>query len=223
MSDSTISLFHTNQISKVIYANNDFLIRAFQVNQNTFYRPVHKTIYGFIAQGSVSIKSDGIDSRLGEGTYFSISENLSLEISPNSMGIIIETNFSHVLNMIGGPVEKTGRLKYIDGCSDTLLISPAKLGEPCLNLLHFPANTIQTMHHHPSFRFGMVVTGAGESVSQNGKIALKAGDVFFIPENVEHKFNTFDSEMNVIAFHPDSDWGPTDEVHPMKNRTWFKS
>jgi hypothetical protein len=27
--------------------------------------------------------------------------------------------------------------------------------------------------------------------------------------------------MDVIAFHPDSDWGPTDEKHPMLNRTYL--
>jgi hypothetical protein len=25
----------------------------------------------------------------------------------------------------------------------------------------------------------------------------------------------------VLAFHPDSDFGPTDEDHPMLNRTYF--
>ena len=25
--------------------------------------------------------------------------------------------------------------------------------------------------------------------------------------------------MDVIAYHPDSDWGPTDVEHPMVNRT----
>jgi hypothetical protein len=27
--------------------------------------------------------------------------------------------------------------------------------------------------------------------------------------------------MDVIAFHPDSDWGPTDGIHPMLNRTFI--
>jgi mannose-6-phosphate isomerase-like protein (cupin superfamily) len=86
-------------------------------------------------------------------------------------------------------------------------------------LLHFPANTNQTLHHHPSFRFGIVASGEGESVSDAGSQKLNTGDCFFIPAYVSHKFNTFGHSMNIIAFHPDSDWGPTDEVHPMKNRT----
>jgi hypothetical protein len=36
----------------------------------------------------------------------------------------------------------------------------------------------------------------------------------------EHKFSTpYGEELQVIAFHPDSDFGPTDEDHPMLNRT----
>ena len=34
-----------------------------------------------------------------------------------------------------------------------------------------------------------------------------------------HCFRTEDSGMCVIAYHPDSDFGPTDDEHPMINRT----
>jgi hypothetical protein len=30
------------------------------------------------------------------------------------------------------------------------------------------------------------------------------------------------SSLDVIAFHPDSDWGPTDGTHPMLNRTYLR-
>ena len=43
--------------------------------------------------------------------------------------------------------------------------------------------------------------------------------MFRIPFEGNHKFRTFDSEMRVIAYHPDSDFGPQDEDHPMINRT----
>jgi hypothetical protein len=32
---------------------------------------------------------------------------------------------------------------------------------------------------------------------------------------------TEDSHLDVIAYHPDTDFGPTDDNHPMINRTWF--
>lgn len=63
--------------------------------------------------------------------------------------------------MVGGPIEDRGRLRYIDGCTDTLLIPPWRRGEACLNLLHLPPGIEQTMHTHPSDRAGMTVRGAG--------------------------------------------------------------
>lgn len=40
-----------------------------------------------------------------------------------------------------------------------------------------------------------------------------------IPTDGQHSFFTDDSEMDVIAYHPDSDTGPTHDDHPMINRT----
>lgn len=135
---------------------------------------------------------------------------------------------------IGGPIEPTGRLKYIDGCTDSLLIPPVKYGDACFNHLHFPANVNQTMHTHPSIRVGLVTRGDGECVTPFGNIPLFPGQIFIIhPETGKvavgvdgelhlhgsHCFRTFDGTMDVIAFHPDSDFGPKDEEHPMINRT----
>ena len=217
-----LTILHPNQSTVVQHAGKFFLIKSFDAIESIKYEKNYRTVFAFVSRGQVNFKSENLVCQLGAGTYLSASKKHDLEILTNSSGIIIETDHVEVLTCVGGPVESSGRLKYIDGCSDTLLISPARLGQPCLNLLHFPANTIQTMHHHPSFRFGIVISGSGISVSDSGEIPLKTGDVFYIPENYDHKFNTSEKEMNVIAFHPDSDWGPTDEIHPMKNRTWFK-
>lgn len=120
-------------------------------------------------------------------------------------------------------VETEGRLRYIDGCTDSLLISPVKLGDPCLNLLYFPANTDQTMHTHPSNRIGMILSGNGVCVTEDDRgttrTPLQPGMLFCIHTGGFHKFQTFDSHMRVLAYHPDSDYGPTDETHPMINRT----
>jgi len=133
------------------------------------------------------------------------------------------------MRMFGGPVEQKGRLKYIDGCTDSLLIPPVKMGDPCLNHLHFPAGIDQTMHTHPSIRIGYVYRGLGQCITPWGIVPLIEGMMFIInPENGEthegsavgsHCFRTDLRTMDIIAFHPDSDFGPTDEVHPMINRT----
>lgn len=137
--------------------------------------------------------------------------------------------------MFGGPIEREGRLKYIDGCTDSLLLSPVKLGDPCLNHLHFPAGIDQTQHTHPSHRIGIVADGYGECITPFGNLPLTKGMIFVIKEwdgetydtGLDgktypigiHAFKTFDKNMDVIAFHPDSDFGSTDDDHPMINRT----
>jgi len=40
-----------------------------------------------------------------------------------------------------------------------------------------------------------------------------------LPEDTPHSFFTYEETMDVIAWHPDSDTGPSDEDHPMVNRT----
>jgi len=140
-------------------------------------------------------------------------------------GIIISRENSKAMFQIGGPVEHEGRLKYIDGCTDTCLIQPWKLGEPCLNLLYFPEGIDQTEHTHPSDRIGMVLSGKGECVAmkEDGTrevIQLEEGMIFCIHTDGLHKFRTLrGSDMRVLAYHPDSDFGPTDENHPMINKT----
>lgn len=124
--------------------------------------------------------------------------------------------------MLGGPLEAFGRLRYIDGCTDSLLVPPTLLGDPCFNHLHFPAGTVQTMHTHPSDRIGMVVRGRGRCVLPDTELPLVPGMVFVIKQDGPHCFATDDSSMDVVAFHPDSDWGPQHQDHPMLNRTIVK-
>jgi hypothetical protein len=120
---------------------------------------------------------------------------------------------------LGGPIEERGRLRYIDGCTDSLIIPPVMRGDACLNFLHFPPHTRQTPHTHPSIRAGIVVRGAGECETPVGRYALTPGMVFVIRADGLHSFNTHEQELAVIAYHPDSDFGPTHEDHPMINRT----
>jgi mannose-6-phosphate isomerase-like protein (cupin superfamily) len=125
---------------------------------------------------------------------------------------------------IGGPTEQEGRLKYIDGCTDSLLVPPVKMGDPCLNLLYFPDGIDQTAHTHPSDRIGMIMSGKGRCHAWNDGVEevidLVPGMIFCIHTDGPHKFSTpYGQHMRVLAYHPDSDFGPTDQSHPMINRT----
>ena len=118
-------------------------------------------------------------------------------------------------------VTKQGKLSYIDGCSDSLMVYPPRLGDPTLNYLFFPTNINQSYHTHPSIRIGCVIDGNGTSDTTKG-IPLEPGTFFCLEEHELHRFRTENSSMRIIAYHPDGDWGPTDENHSMLNRTYIK-
>lgn len=134
-------------------------------------------------------------------------------------GLMIAMPGYRGLFQIGGPLENIGRLRYIDGCTDTLLVSPPCLGEPCLNHLHIPPGTSQTQHIHPTDRVGVIVRGSGICRTPTGEWKLQPGLGWRIPAGCRHSFFTEAESLDVVAWHPDSDFGPTDEDHPMRNRT----
>ena len=191
------------------------------------------TYYFFVYSDAIWIN----DLPITKNMYGQVTRSNSICFSSETTEtevIIIEKIGEESPFLIGGPIEKEGRLKYIDGCTDSLLLPPTKYGMACLNHLHFPSNINQTPHTHPSVRVGIVAKGHGECVTPFGNIPLVPGQLFLIlPEdgnssigidgelhnNGTHCFRTFDEEMDVIAFHPDSDFGPKDEEHPMINMT----
>jgi hypothetical protein len=173
-------------------------------------------IIGFVqADTTLTINRHRFD--LEPGMYFAASGRLDLG---GGCGIILECETYRPQFTIGGPIEPIGRLKYIDGCTDSLLLPPVKFGDPCFNALYFPPNINQTSHTHPSLRAGLVVSGRGECVTPAKTIPLEPDTAFVIETNWVHCFRTFaDQGMVVVAYHPDSEFGPKDEDHPMINRT----
>jgi hypothetical protein len=156
---------------------------------------------------------------LSPGMYAAVPGALRVALGT---GIIITRVGYRGFFHLGGPVEQTGRLRYIDGCSDSLLIPPVVQGDPCVNLLHLPPGVRQTEHTHPSFRVGLVICGAGLCIVPSGRVALTPGAVFVIQAHGRHCFHTDDQPLLVLAYHPDSDFGPTHADHPMINRTVLK-
>jgi len=175
------------------------------------------THFGFIATGSAKLTTDQGAFQLQEGMYYAVAGTHRLEC--DGSGFVVTRIGWFGFFQIGGPIENEGRLRYIDGCSDSLLIAPVVLGAPCLNLLFLPPGTCQTEHTHPSVRFGMIVSGWGTCKTPGQDYSLAPGMSFYIPENQRHSFHTDDESLRVIAWHPDSDFGPTDDHHPMINRT----
>jgi hypothetical protein len=160
---------------------------------------------------------------LGEDRFTLRAEHYLAAPGPGSLhggrGLVIELRNYRSVRQLGGPLEPRGRLRYVDGCSDTLLVCPPRLGEPCLNHLHIPAGTNQSEHTHPSLRIGVIARGSGICRTHAGDIPLAEGRGWMIPAGLRHSFITGSHALDVFAWHPDSDFGPTDDDHPMINRT----
>jgi hypothetical protein len=189
--------------------------------------PDYVTCYGYVISGAISTIAKNSNVRdISHGQYFCLTgRKLIINVDQHTnVAVFIRYGFKGQ-NLVGGPIEESGRLMYIDGCSDSLLIYPPRLGDPSLNHLHFPRGINQSFHIHPSIRLGIVVNGQGiADVKDQGNIdvvPLETGNVFVLLEREEHRFRTLDVEMDVLAFHPDGDWGPTDHNHTMLNRTYL--
>ena len=176
--------------------------------------------FGYVVTGTVTVQTSLRFNTTYTGEYFSIDNGGRIDVQPKAKVVIFQRVGWRGVNTIGGPIEGLGRLRYIDGCSDSLIIAPPKKGDACLNHLHFPKGITQTMHTHPSVRAGVVARGKGFCITPEGARTLNVGDYFVIPAGQKHGFLTDTwTTMDVIAYHPDSDFGPTDEQHPMLNRT----
>lgn len=187
--------------------------------------PRFGSIYGY-SYGKNAIKIGEKIHFLEAGQYFSLwaGEHIPEYNMESKLLLIVRLGYKCQNNI--GWIESQGRLSYIDGCTDSLLIYPPRMGDPSLNLLYFPTGIEQTRHLHPSIRVGCVVAGEGWSdVWENGEVTsnkLEVGMHFCLNENELHRFRTEGSSMTVIAWHPDGDWGPTDHNHTMLNRTYTR-
>jgi quercetin dioxygenase-like cupin family protein len=194
-----------------------------ETNAEGAFSNISSTYFGFVTEGTLKIFRKGLPAlELAAGMYFSV---------PGEFGYASEGRFFVAerfgyrgLFSVGGPVEDSGRLCYIDNCSVTQLVPPVRLGDPTLQQLVFPAHVDQAMHIHPSIRMGYVYAGRGLCKSADGqKQTLEKGDVFYLPERHVHGFQSLDQPMVIIAFHPESDVGPTDQSHPMLSRTYLQN
>lgn len=177
--------------------------------------------FGFVVGGQNALlrRHDGFAFPVPAGTFFVI-DPLAAELTNPGGRILLITRKGADFPFALGTVEKVGRLRYIDGCTDSLLVPAWKLGEACLNHLHIPPGVEQTMHTHPSDRIGVVFGGHGQCVTPEGTVDLVPGMIWRIPADGLHRFRTEREGVDIVAFHPDSDFGPTDDDHPMLRKTF---
>jgi hypothetical protein len=186
--------------------------------------PPDGAVFGFVAEGGAFIDRGRPDLlRVVAGDWFTTVRGFAATVEAGSRVVAFQRQ-GHVGVEAFGSLDPAhrGDLWYIDGCRDSILVAPRVRGMPVLNFLHVPAGVHQTMHTHPSTRAGVILEARRAwCETTTNHYDLVAGSVFFLPKNGRHKFRTADGDgmLRLIAFHPDSADGPTDDDHAMLNRT----
>lgn len=189
-------------------------------NEERLQLPNTGTHFGFVCSGNpILYRNTGSQEyRLHPGMYFSLPGDGWIG-SNDSSGFVVTCPAFRGVFLIGGAIESTGRLGYVNEGTDSVLIPPLMQGDPCLNALYFPPGVDQIAHTHPSYRMVMVIEGSGECETPDGITLLQPGVALFIPANYLHRFRTTEDKLTVICFHPDSEVGFTHANHPMLKRT----
>ena len=172
-----------------------------------------------VFSGAATLSPGGEPVVLEKGCYGAIPGPLAL--SGAGEALVVSTPGYRAMRLFGGPLEDHCRLRYVDNCTNSILLSPPVRGEPCLNFLRLPKLTSQTPHTHPSLRVGLVFSGNGACETPHGMLPLIDGTVFLIPPGGEHSFQSNATDLRIVIYHPDSDSGPTHTDHTMLNRTFI--
>ncbi|MGP1384135.1 MAG: cupin domain-containing protein [Thainema sp.] len=195
-------------------------LRSWQ--QTTLQLSSTGTHFGYVFQGEAKLHRGDRSAQppfpLQAGMYFCLPAAGVLD-GTTSAGIVITCPDYAGVFSLGGPIEERGRLAYINGGTNSVLIPPPLLGEPCLHAMYLPPQIEQTAHTHPSYRIGIVVGGEGYIETPEGGDAIAPGDIFLIPADYEHRFCTGDKGLTAVVFHPDSEAGFSHRDNPMLRRT----
>jgi quercetin dioxygenase-like cupin family protein len=185
--------------------------RAFDATDGTYYIMLENSSYY-----ADNVKFENVNAAFTVNNHFTIKCGAGTAAVIWYRGLhLLESRYyvQDILDM--------GNLSYMDGGTNTTAVNPGRLGDPVINYVHFPAGMKQTLHTHPSHRVGMVLKGRGLIELDNNEFPLQQGDVFFMQRNVLHNFMCpYSEDVVLFVFAPDSGTGPTDEVNPLKIRTY---
>ena len=187
--------------------------RAFDATAGTYYIMLQNASYH-----SDTVRFESANGAFAVNCHFTIKAGTGTAAVVEYPGLHLLESRYYVQDQLG-----QGNLSYIDGGTNTTAVNPGRLGDPVINYVHFPAGMYQTLHTHPSHRVGMVLRGHGQIELDNQQLfEVREGEVFFMQRNALHNFMCpFDQDVVLFVFAPDSGTGPTDEVNPLKIRTYI--
>ena len=209
------NIFETNDRwpLKVTYIKNN-IRRSFPAITGTYY----------VMLKDAGITSDDVTLKNVNAALCCNKEFIINTENEGASAVVIEYLGLHLLESRYFVQDKLdlGNLTYMDGGTNTTAVNPGRLGDPVINYVHFPAGMYQTLHTHPSHRIGLVLKGKGKIELDNSEFDIIEGECFFMRRNELHNFMCpYENEDVVLfVFAPDSGTGPTDEVNPLKIRTY---
>ena len=187
--------------------------RAFDATAGTYYIMLQTASYY-----SDTANFESVNGAFCVNSHFTVKAGAGTAAVVEYPGLHLLESRYYIQDQLG-----QGNLSYIDGGTNTTAVNPGRLGDPVINYVHFPAGMRQTLHTHPSHRVGMILQGHGQIELDNQQLFdVRKGEVFFMQRNVLHNFICpFDQDVILFVFAPDSGTGPTDEVNPLKIRTYI--
>lgn len=186
--------------------------RTFDATKGTYYVMLHNATY---SSNTAHFKT--------VNAAFCVNGNFTIICDSDSSAVVVEYPGLHLLESRYYVQNKLdmGNLSYMDGGTNTTAVNPGRLGDPVVNYVHFPAGMYQTLHTHPSHRVGLILKGHGQIELDNKQFFnINEGEVFFMQRNMLHNFICDKEDVVLFVFAPDSGTGPTDEVNPLKIRTY---
>lgn len=219
--DREVSIYDLKKEISLNYENDEFPTEIFIYSGGNKLLRDGASHYIVVYSGVTVLKYNGDIRTLGEGCYGVFPGKTEL-LSGSGATFVVSAVGYDAMHLSGGPIEDTGRLRYIDNCHNTVLLPPPVKGEPCLNFLDLCPGVTQTPHTHPTIRIGIILRGSGACGTATGTLPLKTGTMFVIPPETLHSFQSKEEQMKIVIYHPDSVDGPTHTSNTMMNNTFIE-
>jgi len=213
-----------NDDINVEYLKELFGVQYFESNENAIIEAKDDDLYFY----RLHVGKHRITIEKGDCAIF-ISENKKLAYMERGEKVITS---HHIATVIRGYMPENKRseistktnLPYVNGCSTKQVFSPARLGDPTLQILDIPPYSSEQAHHiHSTVRVAYILEGTGRSiVGMNDKNIIEdlyPGKIVLLEKMCPHHFETDGDRLRVLPLHIFSSVGSQERNHPMFNGT----
>lgn len=148
-------------------------VRVWGVDDGALVLGEDATHFVFCHQGALTIRQGGCWPHvLTAGMYASVPGKCDVRPVGQdlSRGMVVSALGWLGMMVLGGPLEERGRLRYIDGCTDSLLVPPVQVG---LDPVHRMMSTIR----HNRARGTHAVVRMADIVRQMADEGIPAGEI----------------------------------------------